>query len=379
MGEPKNQVNHLGSLQMESGKLRVYQELKRSIDFKARKKGIPISGKFELTPLCNFSCRMCYVHLNATQLDGRPVLPVDVWKELMYQAWEAGMITATLSGGECLTYPGFEELYIYLHSLGCEVSVLTNGFLLDEKTIQFFKVHKPELIQVSLYGWNDDVYERVTGQRVFSTVAENIKRASEASIPISISITPSVYLGEDLIETIRVAKELSKDVSINACIIPPRKETGRSNQQDDIGTELYIRAYQYFNNLSGRKTEIINEEKLPPSGGQFHTISECGLLCGGGRSTFAIDWKGMMKPCVNFETICAYPLKDGFASAWSEVNQKANHWPRVPECKGCAYEKVCNNCAANMLRYAEPGKVPIGLCERTRELVRNGILELPDC
>ena len=26
-------------------------------------KGIPISGTFELTPRCNISCKMCYVHL----------------------------------------------------------------------------------------------------------------------------------------------------------------------------------------------------------------------------------------------------------------------------------------------------------------------------
>ena len=30
---------------------------------KAFAEGIPISGTFELTPRCNFNCKMCYVHL----------------------------------------------------------------------------------------------------------------------------------------------------------------------------------------------------------------------------------------------------------------------------------------------------------------------------
>ena len=30
--------------------------------------GLPLSGTFELTPLCNLDCRMCYVHLNKDQL-----------------------------------------------------------------------------------------------------------------------------------------------------------------------------------------------------------------------------------------------------------------------------------------------------------------------
>ena len=31
---------------------------------------IPISGTFELTPRCNFNCRMCYVHLQPEKSPG---------------------------------------------------------------------------------------------------------------------------------------------------------------------------------------------------------------------------------------------------------------------------------------------------------------------
>ena len=356
-----------------------FQNLENYLGMKAREKGVPISGKFELTPLCNFNCKMCYVHLDTNQLDGQFVLPVDTWKDLMYQAWKAGMIKATLTGGECLTYPGFDELYLYLHSLGCEVAVLTNGFLLNEKRIQFFKEHMPSDLQITLYGWNDDVYERVTGFHAFSTIADNIKQAVKADLPVYISITPNKYLGEDLLETIRMAKDLCKIVFINNTIMAPRKETGRSEQQDDIELDLYIRACQLCFGMEGQKPSVISEDKLPPCGGPSHEVSEYGLLCGGGRSSFAIDWKGTMTPCTDLDIISAYPLKDGFTTAWSKINQTVNQWPRVPECKGCAYESACNNCAANVLRFAERGKMPTGLCERTKELVRNGVRSIPEC
>ena len=32
---------------------------------KACRSGTPLAGNFELTPRCNFECRMCYVHLSA--------------------------------------------------------------------------------------------------------------------------------------------------------------------------------------------------------------------------------------------------------------------------------------------------------------------------
>ncbi len=380
MNEPGNALEWLESYRKKGGDpVQEYHNIKQFWEFKARGKGIPVAGLFELTPLCNFDCKMCYVHLEADQLRGQKVLPVETWKQLMYEAWKAGMMFASLSGGECLTYPGFEELYLYLRSLGVETSVLTNAYLLDEKWIQFFKKHQPALIQISLYGWNDDVYERVTGKRVFSVVQDHIKRAVEEKFPVAVTVAPNRYLGEDLLDTIRVARELCKSVTLNNFINVPREETGRAGQRDDAQLDLYIRALKYFAQLDGRETHEIREEDLPPCGGPCHECAARGLLCGGGRSTFAIDWKGTLMPCPTISVIRGYPLKEGFSAAWAQVNEAANNWPRVPECEGCAYSDACVKCAANMLRFADPGKMPTRLCEQTREMVRRGVKYIPDC
>lgn len=92
------------------------------------------------------------------------------WKQLMTQAAQAGMRVATLTGGECLTYHGFEELYLHLQELGVEVTVLTNGVLLDERRVRFFQAHPPRKVQISLYGSSEDAYEKVTGHRMFARV-----------------------------------------------------------------------------------------------------------------------------------------------------------------------------------------------------------------
>ena len=222
MAEPVNGLEYLAQLRQKYGiKTPNYLDVSSYLEAKAQKKGVPFAGLFELTPLCNLNCKMCYVHLTPEQLNGHSVLPVSTWKDLMHQAWQEGMFRATLTGGECLAYPGFEELYLYLHSLGCEVKVLTNGVLLDEKRIQFFKEHRVADIQVTLYGWNDDVYERVTGIRAFETVSRNITKALEAGLPVRVSTTPSIYLGEDLLETIRVGKKLFNTMEFNGGIITP--------------------------------------------------------------------------------------------------------------------------------------------------------------
>lgn len=380
MGNPSNANEFLEELQRQNGKEeQTYKSLSRYLDEKAREKGVPICGQFELTPLCNFSCKMCYVHLDADQLNGQVVLPVETWKDIMYQAWEAGMMHVTLTGGECLAYPGFEELYLYLHGLGCDVSILTNGYLMDERRIEFFQAHQPAMIQITLYGWNDDVYERVTGRRAFTVVAGNARKAVEAGLNVELVITPSRYLGEDVFETIRTAGTLSKVYSVNSAVFPPREETGRSHQQDNMDADHFIRIYRLLNALHGRESKEIDPDRLPPAGGPFHKCDECGLLCGGGRSGFVVDWKGTLMPCNRLDMIRAYPLETGFKEAWAKINREANNWPRVPECEGCAYERVCNNCAATMLQYAQPGKQPTELCETVRYYVRHGVMRIPEC
>ena len=380
MDRPKNALDALRLLREQNGKdVQNFRSLHSYLEARAKEKGVPLHGQFELTPLCNFSCKMCYVHLNPDQTNGRAILTAEEWKNQIIQAYHEGMMLVTLTGGECLAYPGFEEIFLFCHSLGCEVGILTNGFLLNEQRIHFFKDHMPTRIQITLYGWNDDVYERVTGRRAFSTVVKNIRMAIDVGLPVSVNLTPNTYLGEDALETLRVCKSLTEHVTVNSGIFAPREETGRSVQQDDPELEQYIRIFQLQGILNGREIKEIPEEDLPPAGGPFHECTECGLRCGGGRSSFVMNWKGEVAPCNRLQMINADALSIGFKAAWQKINQEACSWPQVPECNGCPYDKICNNCAGNMLEFAEPGKRPEALCEQTKLFVRHGVRPLPEC
>ena len=163
---------------------------------KARDKGVPLAGILELTPLCNLSCKMCYVHLQPDQMGNRSLLRFEQWKEIIDQAYEKGMIRVTLTGGECLTYPEFDKLYLYLQSLGIRATILTNGLLLTEERIRFFKEYPTNCIQVTMYGHNDNEYERVCGVRCFELISKNIEKAWKAGLKLHIAITPNRFLDD---------------------------------------------------------------------------------------------------------------------------------------------------------------------------------------
>lgn len=362
-----------------AGRKPTFDDLMDYLDAKAREKGIPLNGQFELTPLCNFDCKMCYVHLTKEQMKARPLLMVEQWKEIARQAWEAGMLDVALTGGECLAYPGFREIYLYLHSLGCGVTVMTNAALLDEDWMSFFREHPPKKFAVTLYGSNEEVYERVTGHRAFAVVMRNIHLILAGNHALQLTVTPSRYLGEDVFDTIRLARETSKDVLINSVLFPPQEDTGRAGQDHDVDAEFYTRIYQFDNSLQGIEIHEIASDKLPPFGGPHHECRETGVSCGGGRSSFIATWQGYIVPCNALNMIRGYPLRNGFQQAWRTINQAVNAWPRTPECIECPYESVCDYCVARRLAYAEPGKQPQELCERTRRFVQRGVVSLPDC
>ena len=376
---PKDAFEYIHLLQSHNEKQTPsYEKVMKFLDAKARVMNVPIFGQFELTPLCNLNCKMCYVHLSPDDMQEKTLLPVDEWKGLIKQAFSAGMLEAALTGGECLTYPGFEDIYLYLQSLGCQVTVMTNGVLLDDKRMEFFKAHPPALIQVTLYGNSDDAYERVTGKRVFTRVFNNLKNVIACGISLTISITATSLLGEDIFETIRLARSLTNDIIISTSLFAPKGEEWRLKDCKPLDKDYIARVLRYNKELQGFKIKECPENTLPEPGGSKDKCSECGLICSGGRSSFVIGWNGEMHICNRMDAK-SYPLVNGFSESWKEISHIANNWPRVAECDGCAYEKICDKCAAQFLQYAEPGKRPEAHCKRIRYFVSKGVLPTPDC
>lgn len=350
-----------------------YEAVRKFLNFKARDKGVPISGAFELTPLCNLDCKMCYVHLNKTQMQGAQLLTVEQWKQIMQQAIDEGMMYARLTGGECLTYAGFRELYLFLRDRGVETVILTNGLLLDEDITAFLRNNPPAAIQVSLYGAGEDTYEQVTGKRTFSLVMENLRRIKAAKIPLTIAVTPSEYM-TDAEQILRLLCEEDLPFNINASILPPRPETGRVLA--DANQDTYISMLKLRSHLKGKELIVEGDpESLPdPGGKQGNPVF--GVTCGAGRSGFAIDWQGNMRPCNNFPCGGENVLSLGFNEAWRRTNHTAAHYPLPTECEGCAYKDLCKHCVAEHAAGAEIGHANPSICAMGKRMVQEGFLTL---
>lgn len=350
------------------------QQIKLFLESKARATGIPLTGSFELTPVCNLDCKMCYVHLDQNAAHFSTDISLDKWKEVISEAHKMGMIYASLTGGECLTYPYFEEIYLYMINLGIEVGILTNGVLLEGRILELFRKYKPRSIKVTLYGSSDDAYERVTGRRVFDRVYRNIMNAAAAGLNVRLTLTPNRFMLGDEEALIEAAKRTGLTYNINSKLFPPRENTGRN--KEDMSIDQYIHFYKTNRRLN-QKDELISKtiidyDDLP----EIKRIDEeaHGFWCGAGKSSFSMRWDGNIYPCVCIDDVLESIMEQDFSRAWRNLHQKAMDYLVPSECSKCEYNNVCISCVALHKDAEEKGHCNSQVCYRTKKLIEAGLI-----
>jgi len=71
---------------------------------RAAKTGVPITGSFELTPLCNLNCKMCYVRMNRTEQEKISRLQTaEEWTALAEKLRGAGTLFLLLTASHFCT------------------------------------------------------------------------------------------------------------------------------------------------------------------------------------------------------------------------------------------------------------------------------------
>ena len=364
-------VKLLKSRQLQESEYR--DQIEYFLSHKARQKLIPLSGQFELTPFCNFNCKMCYSHLNEKQFNKNNLLSPAQWGQIIDEAYQHGMRFAALTGGECLTYHGFKEVYLHLKSLGIKPGILTNGFLIDANLVSFFVKNPPKSIQITLYGSNDDDYEAVTGSRAFTRIHESIKMIRDAKLPLKISITPNKYMGKDYETLLQMVVDLGVPYGINSALFQPRSNTGRDVEDMEVSDYVNLRLIE--SKIHHQTVIPIDSCHLPIR--KSEASREYGLKCGAGRSTFAIKYDGSMCPCISLDDYSVNPFEIGFAESWRLINSYVMNYPIPEECCGCSYSSRCFHCPA-VHKNAEKGHCNPRVCQKTLEYIRAGLVPLPE-
>lgn len=343
---------------------------------KAAKMGVPLSGTFELSPVCNFGCHMCYVRMTAGQVaaHSRSMVKVEQWLQWAKEAYEAGTLYLLLTGGEPLLWPDFWELYEQLADMGFLISINTNGSLIDEQAIARFKEHPPVRINLTLYGASDETYQRLCQTKdMFSRVDRAIRGLKQAGINMKLNCSLTPHNKDDLEAMVAYAQTVGVHMDVAAYMFPPVRRDKNSvghNQRftPETAASQHMRQFQLLHGEEEYQVFLkkIRENAEKPLGLEPDCFASADgvIRCHAGRSAYWITWDGYMTPCGMLEQPRTDLYSVGFSQGWERITQTTSQVRLSGVCEKCPDRELCHTCAATAVsETGEYENVPQYLCE----------------
>lgn len=347
---------------------------------KASQNRIPLGGTFELSPVCNFSCKMCYVRKTPGQIagEGKRLKEWTEWLDLARQCREAGMLYLLLTGGEPFLYPNFRQLYTELHKMGFIISINSNGTLIDEETVQWLKEYAPQRINLTLYGACEETYQRICGNASgYARACKAIDLLCGAGIPVVINASMIPENGCDLEKIIAFGRERGLNTRVATYMFPPARREGEADDSrftPEESADMFIRKVKCLYGAEKYpqwlRSQCESMGAVSQTGEDWGSHREEYMRCRAGRSSFWISWEGIMTACgiVPFPIACD-PFRDDFSSCWQRLTGLVRSTPVLAGCADCDKKELCKPCVAMI--QAETGttdqKAPY-LCSMTRIL-----------
>lgn len=348
---------------------------------KAIRMKVPLSGTFELSPVCNFSCKMCYVRKSQKEVQESPrsILTLEDWRRIAREARDAGMLYLLLTGGEPLLWPDFWTLYDELVDMGFLVSINTNGSLIDEAAIARFRNKPPQKINITLYGANNETYQRLCGvSGIFDRVDKAIRGLLENQIAVKINCSLIPENAGDLDWIIEYAKARDTQLQVATYMFPPvRRDPTMVGINERFTPEesakYLLRFYERYQDREAylRFLKRISDGTVEPPGLDEGCVDPLDgkIRCRAGRASFWITWDGWLTPC-GMMPEPKVDLKDRtFTDGWQELTQLAENLRLSGICHKCPNVGICHPCAA--ISFAETGKcdgIPTYMCKATQHM-----------
>ena len=340
---------------------------------KASASRIPLSGTFELTPVCNMNCRMCYVRMSHQQQQAiRPLRSAREWLSLAEEAKKHGMLYLLITGGEPFLHPEFRQILTGLQKMGFVISINSNGTLIDEQTVAWLKECPPTRINITLYGASDETYDRLCcNPRGFTQVTRAIRLLKEAGILVKLNCSITPHNAHDLEKIIAFAREEKLVVQATSYMFPPlRRDPSKIGQNDRFTPEEAAYYSAKVEALLGGKEAFLArpEEEIPPLPSE--TEENCDapgdkIRCRAGKCSFWVTWEGELMPCGMIPGNRDGNVFDiGFLPAWKKAMETVDAIRLPPKCAACGIKDTCRACAAMVL--TETGcysKVPEYRCQ----------------
>ncbi len=344
--------------------------------------GVPSAPQWvdiSVTGRCNLACRYCFYADEMTALSD---LPTERWLSFFQELGELGVQRVTLSGGEVFTRSDLFTLIDGIIANRMRYSILSNGTLITERTIEQFGEGKRRLrldsIQVSIDGSCAEVHDRSRPPASFERAMRGLRLLKAHGFPVTVRVTINRHNVDDLEA---IARLLLEEVGLTSFGTNEAEQMGTARcygQDVVLSEEERRRAMAALTRLSEQYDGRIGAAAGPLARARMFGEIEAALArgesgvpgrgtlcsCGGVFSKLAVLHDGTMVPCNMLPTLTMGVVGvNRLQDAWlrhpsiNVVRQRRGiPLAALPECADCHYVGFCTGgCPATVM--AQSGRL----------------------
>lgn len=351
--------------------------------WKSGKSGIPLSGTFELTSRCNLDCKMCYIHKRANDAAAiKQELTTEQWISMAKEAKEQGMLLLLLTGGEPLLRKDFKEIYTACRKMGIIISLNTNGTMITEEMVEFFKKDPPIRVNITLYGASAETYKELCGDpTAYERAYKAVEMLTEAGIRVKINYSATPQNIQDIEKVYKFANDQELLMQLATYMFPPIRacEHGTCSAERLSAKEAAEVLWNYDcmrfpeEILKKRVSDIFAGKSVDDPDKECQELPTERIRCRAGHTTFWVTYDGQMRPCGMMQVPTVDVMGAGFEKAWEQIRQEREKIMIPAKCTACQWKNACEFCPA--MSYAENGvyeQSPDYICEKTKAYLEIG-------
>lgn len=329
---------------------------------------------FNSTKSCNLGCAFCY----DKAVRGRTeVLSLDVVRQIAEDAAELGARRVILSGGEPMVRRDWMEIANIFDSLGMEISLATNGTLIDNEIAAFLSRLKKVSISISLDG-DETVHDRLRDQAgAHRRTIRGLEALRQAGIKFDINAT---IFRENISEVpflTRLSRDFDCDVRLS--LLHPNGR-GRDMHELELTPEEILRLREYCHILRHNGIKVfLNlppllqylEEIIPSRGAACGwAINFCGVLANGDVTICGV---ASDEP----DLVAGNVKEKRFRDIWRDASlfratRSLNTRDLAGICGRCPFNEFCGGaCRLSAFRAEGDFLAPYDLCEK---FYRSGLI-----
>ncbi len=305
-------MNQFGFQHIHKGKLQLIDNHNREINYL----------RISVTDRCNLRCTYCMPEKGLRFEKKENLLSLEEIYRVVEVFTHLGVNKVRFTGGEPFVRDGLLDLFQSVSRLEGidELTITTNGTILNENHLDILKKTKVKTINLSLDTLDQARFKEITRRDDFRTVRNNLELLLHSGFEIKINC---VVMVDKNIDDIIPFLEFTKDHHVTVRFLEEMPFNGASRSVNQTTTWNHVKMLDYISahyphaiQLPVPKSSTSSLYQIPGYDGRFGIIPSYSRTFCGSCNRVRVSHRGEMRTCLYGQNVLN--LRDMIRQGWSD-------------------------------------------------------------